>query len=817
MSTTDTSLVTLHLFPVIPPSLRPTQTLPKPLLSTLNKILADPTSPNSNILFYRLMKGLATPDPPVYTNNSNSINKVNGRGSEIALLCALMSKFPSSLDLSGSENGLKIVKYWIKEATFTEGGGGVNILIFILRCVGGLKVTEQSVTRTGIGRVISSITKLDICKGGAGTNGRIIANLVEEVKDAWVKTSKEAKAKEKNALEKSLQNTGGKGGAMFDGDKTTTEETKKESAAEKAKRRAQERMKKRNNQNSSSPSPQTSPSNTSSQPPPTKRPKISFDPIPSIREYTPNPPTGGEGVDNAKLEDDKMEKMKETERIANVKLNDMLKELFANSTYKSPMPLTSTVTQTSVVNSNAYNTWDQTTPKSERNHWVQYLSKDDIPRQPEPLGDEGVERDQSESQRATSKKMEWGEPSQPPPPSAPPQQSNSYFPSPPQPPPPAPSTFTAAAPAAPNLSLPPTSTSYGHPPPFAPLPPYAPPPHNPNNMPVPPPTSSQPPIPSNIPSFLHSEDHATLMILSQTPELMYVHRGSDGKYNKEALIALVKSLSDSLSASKKLESSNAYQPPPGTAMPSNLHVSGYGPGTTQNEIIELFNHYVQVNNVVWKDNFVFVNTSDPVGAARARSALQGHLMNGSPLKINDAIKRVENVATTDPHERQRLSEMIKSNKQPLPMLPTGGIDYDKIRDDKGNPVSSNLWVGGFNNATPPTERELFQLFGPHCEVTNTVIKTGFCFVNTKDIPGAVIARHALQGESIWGGVLKVNFAKGNGNNNQRIQQQSNNHGGGYGGGGFQQPPPQQQQQFQPPPPQYNFGDLPSFAVRGGRR
>jgi hypothetical protein len=41
----------------------------------------------------------------------------------------------------------------------------------------------------------------------------------------------------------------------------------------------------------------------------------------------------------------------------------------------------------------------------------------------------------------------------------------------------------------------------------------------------------------------------------------------------------------------------------------NLHLSGYGPGTTEAEIIAAFAPYVQVDEVVMKGTFSFVNTS----------------------------------------------------------------------------------------------------------------------------------------------------------------------------------------------------------------
>ena len=68
----------------------------------------------------------------------------------------------------------------------------------------------------------------------------------------------------------------------------------------------------------------------------------------------------------------------------------------------------------------------------------------------------------------------------------------------------------------------------------------------------------------------------------------------------------------------------------------NLHVSGYGRETTVDDIRDLFAKYVDVVNVVRQWNFMFVNTSDLKGAIKARLALSGTMVHGSPLKINYA-------------------------------------------------------------------------------------------------------------------------------------------------------------------------------------
>ena len=58
--------------------------------------------------------------------------------------------------------------------------------------------------------------------------------------------------------------------------------------------------------------------------------------------------------------------------------------------------------------------------------------------------------------------------------------------------------------------------------------------------------------------------------------------------------------------------------------------------TTKEMIIQLFSPYVRVDEVVVKSNFMFLNTSDPDGANRAKEALTGVMVGGSPLRINPA-------------------------------------------------------------------------------------------------------------------------------------------------------------------------------------
>ena len=106
--------------------------------------------------------------------------------------------------------------------------------------------------------------------------------------------------------------------------------------------------------------------------------------------------------------------------------------------------------------------------------------------------------------------------------------------------------------------------------------------------------------------------------------------------------------------------------------------------------------------------FCFVNTDDTDGASRARAALQGYNLNGSQLRINDAIKREANLAlpteVETPDNLARMSARVKDSQAPLPTLPDGTLDASHVTDDKGNPARGNLWVGGFRET--PTEIEV---------------------------------------------------------------------------------------------------------------
>jgi len=266
-----------------------------------------------------------------------------------------------------------------------------------------------------------------------------------------------------------------------------------------------------------------------------------------------------------------------------------------------------------------------------------------------------------------------------------------------------------------------------------------------------------------LPMFLVGQDTRALQTLANSPSLLSMTVGPNGMYDQTRLLDLVQSLGSA-------NGTQAQQSPPASTYPStgyshaqgqsfsqrtgsrgsgsdaaNLHVSGYGPSTTQADIIALFSPYVTITEVVMKDKgFSFVNTLDPERANLARETLNGTLLGGTPISIKPAVRRNPSNAVPPP-QRQ--------------MPPGTPIDTDvnTVRDDRGNPATKNLFVAGYGPGT--TEQQIRDLFSQHVAVVGVVNKGSFSFVNTAEREAAVLARQMLMGTEFNGGVLRINFAK----------------------------------------------------------
>lgn len=243
---------------------------------------------------------------------------------------------------------------------------------------------------------------------------------------------------------------------------------------------------------------------------------------------------------------------------------------------------------------------------------------------------------------------------------------------------------------------------------------------------------------------------------------------------------------------------------------ANLHMAGYGPTTTQAEIIAVFSPYVRVKEVVMKNGFCFVNTMDPAGAQTAKNALTGALVGGTPVRINLAQRRNRDNGgggggggPPPPniygggHQAKPITNapsLISGMGGHPPPVPIAGhappVDFNNVRDDRGNPATKNLFVAGYGPST--TEPELRGIFGQHATITGCVMKGNFSFVNTNDRTAAITARQALMGSMVNGGVMRINFAKETGRlgtsfdltyNSSSGGGRGGDRGGGGGGGG----------------------------------
>jgi RNA recognition motif-containing protein len=200
----------------------------------------------------------------------------------------------------------------------------------------------------------------------------------------------------------------------------------------------------------------------------------------------------------------------------------------------------------------------------------------------------------------------------------------------------------------------------------------------------------------------------------------------------------------------------------------NLHVSGYGQGATQDEIYAIFAQYVQISELVPKGTFCFINTNDPEGARRAKQALHGSIVGGSPIKINFAVRKERDPnkmrgpkpfgVESRSYSHQQSSEM-PTTRSSCSQGSQGGFD-NNVKDDRGNPATKNLFVAGYGPGT--TEHQIRQLFSQFGQVTGTVMKPSYAFVNFSSKETAIAARQSLMGQSLNGSTLRVNFAKESG-------------------------------------------------------
>eukprot|EP00984_Skeletonema_dohrnii_P024254 scaffold13372_cov114-Skeletonema_dohrnii-CCMP3373.AAC.1 len=308
-------------------------------------------------------------------------------------------------------------------------------------------------------------------------------------------------------------------------------------------------------------------------------------------------------------------------------------------------------------------------------------------------------------------------------------------------------------------------------------------------FPPPPPPAQLPPVGASseatmetllmmgLPLFLVGQNVQALQTLQASPGLLNAYKDSNGVYNQTGLISLVQTLTQNAAPQASQNPYAAYQPmsfaqPPQQQFPqpgaartgagyrgdqnngdANMHLSGYGPTTTVEDIINLFSPYVQVVEVVTKERFSFVNTNDSDGAKRAREALNGALLGGMPCRINVATRKSKNPN----HTPGSTGAGAPSTASTLPRNALGQVDYDQVRDDRGNAATRNLFVAGYGPGT--TDQQLRDIVSPYATVLSVTNKGTFAFVNTDSRESAILARASLTGQQLNGSLLRINFAK----------------------------------------------------------
>lgn len=312
-----------------------------------------------------------------------------------------------------------------------------------------------------------------------------------------------------------------------------------------------------------------------------------------------------------------------------------------------------------------------------------------------------------------------------------------------------------------------------------------------------------------LPLFLVGQSRNALQTLAGSPSLLSTLIDANGMYDQPRFMNLVQTLSASAGGMQPLqapstaiyqppissypiatnpyEQANVYQPPVKKAIDKpveyNLHVSGFGPSTTEAEVIACFSPYVRINEVIMKGTVAFVNTTDPNGAARSKDILAGTLIGGMPVKITQATRKSKEANSsahsyTNSHAAARpnsLSSYGNNAVTPVSLsagpnipnilppfvpgssLPPGMPNVDAVRDDRGNGSTKNLFIAGYGPST--TEQQLRDLVSQYVCVVGVILKGTFSFVNTTDRESAVYAREMLGGTMLNGGVVRINFAK----------------------------------------------------------
>merc|ERR1712196_400948 len=169
--------------------------------------------------------------------------------------------------------------------------------------------------------------------------------------------------------------------------------------------------------------------------------------------------------------------------------------------------------------------------------------------------------------------------------------------------------------------------------------------------------------------------------------------------------------------------------------------------TTKEELSQLFAPYCNLIDVIMKERFSFVNTQDEAGAAAAKDALHGAIVNGQAIQVH--FGKEPGQKTYQKKEVAVWHDMTYGS----PHMGFGGTAPQKQQIE----ATRNLHVSGYGQGT--TAEQIQDVFGRICSVVRVVSKDRYCFVNTSSIEDAAKAKQTLQGAEINGGKLQINNAK----------------------------------------------------------
>eukprot|EP00980_Cylindrotheca_fusiformis_P004039 scaffold880_cov132-Cylindrotheca_fusiformis.AAC.35 len=798
----------------------------------------------------------ATFDNEMATNTASIAGEKNGTlAQRRCIILAIIGCTPSSNSSLSQilQNGfLRTVKTWLGDI-LNGSVGGVDLLLHMLTHITKLPVTKSVVKDSGMGKAINSIEKHSICAGTP--NEGPIKERIKELKDSWnksVKALKDSDAKQGTKRETDISSAAPSPAAK----KPRTDKASFSSLLKKVNSNPSTKFANSNSAVVSKPEP-TKGQDTGSPKPGQKKPSkrvkwsdhfggnLSASKI-IDGENSGDAETEGEDATVSWSDRKKRDRLREKELLAKAKKSKLLDDddddmalgmtrapaIQPTVAWHAPAPLPARPdVPPAQVNSKELAT--QTTRMASVAA-VHYLSDYNVPSNPAPLSDVEQALDMASQTSAVIQPIPFFIPQAPP------------APEPLAPPP------TAQTPSYSNFADQPGSSGYGLPTPSS------------HTSAVPNSATAEFVQSLGLPMFLVGQNVQALQTLANIPGLLSTYVDGNGMYDQTRVTDLVQTLTQNIAPSHQQpppvahNGTSGYQPPipastygsggmsqqyggagtygsasgsygqnqsgqsqyggsggwqQGVGMKNiyraepnngegNLHLSGYGPSTTESDIINLFAPYVQVDEVVMKGTFCFVNTRDPQGAQQAREILNGALLGGAPVRINAAQRKNRDGGSSSFKNSSSIygngggsslngmaviGSQGRSNAPGVPQMPpmpnqpastgvpAGGLE--NVRDDRGNPATKNLFVAGYGPGT--TELQVRELFGQHCTIVGIIMKGTFSFVNTSDRLHAIQTREALSGTMLNGGVLRINFAKETG----RLGTSFDLTYGGPGGGG----------------------------------